>query len=58
MIGTGGFTSLGYQLVDIQNTWSIILIWVLGGLFSLIGALLYAELGTNFDVSAAIIFSL
>ncbi|MFV0248694.1 MAG: APC family permease [Tenacibaculum sp.] len=51
MIGTGVFTSLGYQLVDIQNTWSIILIWVLGGLFGLIGAFTYAELGTNFDES-------
>ncbi|WP_150452061.1 APC family permease [Arenibacter lacus] len=51
MIGTGVFTSLGYQLVDIQNTWSIVLIWVLGGIFALVGAFTYAELGTNFDDS-------
>ena len=51
MIGTGVFTSLGYQLSDVQNTWSIILIWGLGGLFALIGAFTYAELGTNFDES-------
>jgi APA family basic amino acid/polyamine antiporter len=51
MIGTGVFTSLGYQLTDIQNTFSIVLIWVLGGLFALIGAFTYAELGTNFDDS-------
>ncbi len=51
MIGTGVFTSLGFQLVDIQNTWSIVLIWVLGGVFALIGAFTYAELGTNFDES-------
>ncbi|MEK9612797.1 MAG: APC family permease [Flavobacteriaceae bacterium] len=51
MIGTGVFTSLGYQLADIQNTWSIILLWTLGGIFALIGALTYAELGTNFDES-------
>lgn len=51
MIGTGVFTSLGYQLTDIQNTWSIVLIWLLGGLFALIGAFTYAELGTNFDDS-------
>ncbi|WP_394746953.1 APC family permease [Spongiimicrobium salis] len=51
MIGTGVFTSLGYQLVDIQNTWSILLIWLLGGSFALIGAFTYAELGTNFDES-------
>lgn len=51
MIGTGVFTSLGFQLIDIQNTWSIVLIWVLGGVFALIGAFTYAELGTNFDDS-------
>jgi len=51
MIGTGVFTSLGFQLVDIQNTWSIVLIWILGGVFALIGAFAYAELGTNFDES-------
>lgn len=51
MIGTGVFTSLGYQLTDIQNTWSIVLIWALGGLLALIGAFTYAELGTNFDES-------
>ncbi len=51
MIGTGVFTSLGYQLVDVQNTWSIALIWTIGGLLALIGAFTYAELGTNFDES-------
>jgi len=51
MIGTGVFTSLGFQLTDIQNTWSIVLIWSLGGIFALIGAFTYAELGTNFDES-------
>jgi len=51
MIGTGIFTSLGFQLTDIQNTWSIVLIWALGGVFALIGAFTYAELGTNFDES-------
>lgn len=51
MIGTGIFTSLGFQLADIQNTWSIVLIWTLGGVFALIGAFTYAELGTNFHES-------
>ena len=51
MIGTGVFTSLGYQLASIQNTWSIILMWSLGGVLALIGAFTYAELGTNFDES-------
>ena len=51
MIGTGVFTSLGYQLLDVQNTYSIILIWVLGGVFAFIGALSCAELGTHFRAS-------
>ena len=51
MIGTGVFTSLGYQLNDVQNTWSIIILWTLGGAIALIGAFTYAELGTNFDES-------
>ena len=48
MIGTGVFTSLGFQLAEVQNTWSIILLWTLGGGMALIGALVYAELGTHF----------
>ncbi|MBV6646464.1 MAG: amino acid permease [Cyclobacteriaceae bacterium] len=51
MIGTGVFTSLGYQLVDIHNTWSIILLWMIGGGLALIGAFTYAELGTHFKES-------
>lgn len=48
MVGTGVFTSLGFQLADVQNTWSILLLWVIGGIMALIGALTYAELGTHF----------
>jgi len=48
MIGTGVFTSLGFQVVSIQNTWSIIALWVIGGALALIGAFTYAELGTHF----------
>ena len=51
MIGTGVFTSLGFQLIEVQNTWSIILLWSLGGAMALIGALIYAELGTHFQKS-------
>ncbi len=51
MIGTGVFTSLGYQLSDITNTWSIILLWIIGGCIALIGAFTYAELGTHFKES-------
>lgn len=48
MIGTGVFTSLGFQLIEVQNTWSILLLWTLGGGMALIGAMVYAELGTHF----------
>lgn len=51
MIGTGVFTSLGFQVADSQNTWSIILLWVIGGAMALIGAFVYAELGTHFKQS-------
>ena len=51
MIGTGIFTSLGFQLVSTTNTWSIILLWVLGAIMALCGALSYAELGTHFSRS-------
>ncbi|MEN8789619.1 MAG: amino acid permease, partial [Flavobacteriaceae bacterium] len=46
MIGAGIFTSLGFQLVDTVNSWSIIALWSLGALMALCGALSYAELGT------------
>ena len=48
MVGTGVFTSVGFQLSSIQNTWAILLLWLIGGLLSLFGAFAYAELGTHF----------
>lgn len=45
MIGTGVFTSLGYQVADIQSGFAILMLWALGGLTALCGALCYAELG-------------
>ena len=51
MIGTGVFTSVGFQLSSVQNTWSILLLWLIGGLLSLFGAFAYSELGTHFKES-------
>lgn len=51
MIGTGVFTSLGFQLPDIRNTAALLLLWVLGGLFALAGAFSYAEIGTAINRS-------
>jgi amino acid transporter len=48
MIGTGVFTSLGFQLNAVQNTWSILLLWSIGGVLALIGAFTFAELGTHY----------
>jgi len=51
MIGTGVFTSLGFQLFGIKNIYSIVLLWLLGGIISLCGALSYGELGAAFPRS-------
>lgn len=48
MIGTGIFTTLGFQLTDITNTYSIFLLWFIGGILALFGAFCYAELGSYF----------
>jgi basic amino acid/polyamine antiporter, APA family len=45
MIGTGVFTSLGFQLLDIQSGFPLLMLWAVGGLTALCGALTYAELG-------------
>ncbi|TQV86872.1 APC family permease [Aliikangiella coralliicola] len=45
MIGTGVFTSLGFQLIDIQSGFALLMLWVVGGVTALCGALTYAELG-------------
>ncbi len=44
MIGTGVFTSLGYQVGDLPSPFVILLLWVLGGVVAFCGALVYCEL--------------
>lgn len=51
MIGTGVFTSLGYQIYDLKNTYSILLLWIIGGFLALIGAFIYSELASKFKQS-------
>jgi len=46
MIGTGVFTSLGYQLVDIKSVFPLMMLWIVGGIVALCGSLVYSELGT------------
>ncbi len=45
MIGTGVFTSLGFQLLDIRSGFPLLLLWAIGGIIALCGAMTYAELG-------------
>ncbi len=44
IIGTGIFTSLGFQLPQIHSGFSLLLLWVVGGIVALCGALCYGEL--------------
>jgi basic amino acid/polyamine antiporter, APA family len=44
MIGIGVFTSLGFQVQGIPSAFAVLLLWVVGGIAALCGALSYAEL--------------
>ena len=46
MVGTGVFTSLGFQLEQTTNFIAIAILWLLGGIIALCGALVYGELGS------------
>ena len=45
MVGTGVFTSLGFQLLELRSGFVLLALWVVGGLIALCGAMTYAELG-------------
>ena len=45
MIGTGVFTSTGFQAAGLPDASTILILWVVGGVLALCGALCYAELG-------------
>lgn len=54
MIGTGIFTSLGFQVVPeigIPDPFAILIIWLVGGIISLCGATVYGEIATTFNKS-------
>ena len=46
MVGTGAFTSLGFQLEGLSNTAAVLSLWIFGGVLALSGAFSYAEVGT------------
>src|SRR5947208_13895061 len=45
MVGTGIFTSLGFQVTGLPTGFSIMALWIAGGICALSGALSYPELG-------------
>src|SRR5438874_1276164 len=43
IIGTGVFTSLGFQLLDIHSGFALLMLWVVGGIAALFGAGFFVE---------------
>src|SRR6516165_6436359 len=52
MVGVGVFTSLGFQVKDIPSGFSILALWIVGGLVALCGVFSYSELGAMFPRSS------
>ena len=44
MVGVGVFTSLGFQVNDIKSGFSLLMLWIVGGVVAMCGAFCYAEL--------------
>ncbi len=51
IIGVGVFTSLGFQVLDIKDPTALMMLWLIGGVVALCGALVYGEIGTVFPRS-------
>ena len=52
MVGVGVFTSLGFQVQTINSGFSLMLLWVVGGIVAFCGATCYAELAAMFPRSS------
>lgn len=48
MVGSGIYTSLGFQLGSLQQLFSVLFLWVVGGVIAICGAFVYAALATEF----------
>ena len=46
MVGTGVFTSLGFQVTEIKSVMILLMLWLTGGVIALCGALSYGELAS------------
>ncbi len=51
IIGVGVFTSLGFQVQGIKDPSALMMLWLVGGIVALCGALVYGEIGTVFPRS-------
>src|SRR5258708_33807722 len=51
MIGTGVFTSLGYQVGPIPSGFAILMLWAIGGVVALSGAFTYGEIANTLKKS-------
>lgn len=47
MVGTGVFTSIGFQIIDIKSSFVLLMLWLVGGIAAMCGALTYAELASR-----------
>src|SRR5579864_2176833 len=52
MVGVGVFTSLGFQVSDVSSGFSLLLLWVVGGIVAICGAFCYAELAAMYPRSS------
>ena len=51
MVGTGVFTTSGLLIADLGSAWLVLLVWVLGGIVALLGALCYGALARHIPES-------
>ena len=51
MVGTGVFTTSGLLIADLGSAWLVLLVWALGGLVALLGALCYGALARHIPES-------
>src|ERR1019366_3852548 len=47
MVGTGVFTSLGFQAAGLHSVFALMMLWIIGGVAAACGALAYGELGAS-----------
>jgi APA family basic amino acid/polyamine antiporter len=51
MIGTGVFTTSGFLLADLKSPWTVLAVWLVGGIIAMLGALNYGALARRIPES-------